>query len=202
MLEQLNHKLFLFINATPDSSPTMIWLAVFIAKYLVFIYPITLAICWLWGKEEAITHQRTVVSKSCIAFAFGMAASYILGILVPHARPFVEGFGYNFLYHAPTESFPSNHGIAVFTFALAFILWHRIWSGVCLIVIACAIAWSRVYVGVHWPIDMIGAFLVSLLGCAFSQVFWGLYGERLQSKLTRLYQFCCAFLIRKGLVKN
>ncbi|AOM40716.1 undecaprenyl-diphosphate phosphatase [Xenorhabdus hominickii] len=202
MLEQLNHNLFTFINATPDSSPVMISLAILIAKYFVFIYPITLATLWLWGKEEAITNQRIVVSKSCIAFAFGITASYIIGIFAPHARPFVEGFGHNFLEHAPTESFPSNHGTAVFTFALAVIFWHRTWLGACLMIIACAIAWSRVYVGVHWPIDMVGAFLVSLMGCAFSQVFWSLCGDPIQSKLTRLYQFCGAFFIRKGWIKN
>ncbi len=168
MLEQLNHDLFTFINATPDSSSTMIWIAVFIAKYCVFIYPITLAICWLWGREETITSQRIVVSKSCIAFTLGIIMSYTLGVVVPHARPFVEGFGHNFLYHAPTESFPSNHGTAVFTFALAFLFWHRLWSGLCLIVLACAIAWSRIYVGIHWPIDMIGAFFSQLTSvCTF-----------------------------------
>ncbi|CCW29504.1 putative undecaprenyl-diphosphatase ybjG [Xenorhabdus nematophila F1] len=202
MLEQLNHDLFTFINATPNSSSTMIWIAVFIAKYCVFIYPITLAICWLWGREETITSQRIVVSKSCIAFTLGIIMSYTLGVVVPHARPFVEGFGHNFLYHAPTESFPSNHGTAVFTFALAFLFWHRLWSGLCLIVLACAIAWSRIYVGIHWPIDMIGAFLVSLLACALSQICWNLYGQHLQSKLIQLYQFCGAFFIRKGWIRN
>ncbi|WP_099136704.1 undecaprenyl-diphosphate phosphatase [Xenorhabdus budapestensis] len=202
LLEQLNHDLFTLINATPDSSPGMIMFSIFVAKYMVYIYPTTLAICWLWGKKEAISHQRIVVSKSCIAFAFAMTVSAIIGMLVPHVRPFVEGVGHNFLAHAPTVSFPSNHGTAVFTFALAFIFWHRIWSGFCLTVIACAIAWARVYVGVHWPIDMLGAFLVSLMGCAFSQIFWHLYGACLQSKLTYLYQFCCAFLIRRGWIQS
>ncbi|MDX7987568.1 undecaprenyl-diphosphate phosphatase [Xenorhabdus sp. 12] len=202
MLEQLNHNLFTFINATPDSSPAMILIAILIAKYCVFIYPATLAICWLWGKEKNIALQRIVVSKSCIAFALGITASYIIGILVPHARPFVEGFGYNYLLHAPTESFPSNHGTAVFTFSLAFLFWHRIWSGLCLLVIACAIAWSRVYVGVHWPLDMVGAFLISLLSCALTQMFWNVCGQQLQNKLIRIYQFICSFFIQKGWVKN
>ncbi|WP_426577752.1 undecaprenyl-diphosphate phosphatase [Xenorhabdus stockiae] len=202
MLEQLNHDLFNLINATPDSSSGMIMFSIFIAKYLVYVYPITLAVFWLWGKKEAISHQRVVVSKSCIAFAFAITASTIIGALVPHARPFVEGVGYNFLAHAPTASFPSNHGTAVFTFSLAFLFWHRIWSGLCLMVIACAIVWARVYVGVHWPIDMIGAFLVSLMGCAFSQIFWHLYGSFLQNKLTFLYQFFCSFLIKRGWVQS
>jgi undecaprenyl-diphosphatase len=32
----------------------------------------------------------------------------------------------------------------IFTFALAFLFWHRLWSGAVLMVVAVAIAWSRV----------------------------------------------------------
>ncbi|MDR0219143.1 MAG: undecaprenyl-diphosphate phosphatase [Enterobacteriaceae bacterium] len=202
MIEQLNHNLYTLINATPDSSSGMIMFAILAAKYLVLVYPITLAIFWLWGKKETISRQRIVVSKSCIAFAVAITMSSIIGALAPHARPFVEGIGYNFLPHTPTASFPSNHGTAVFTFSLAFTFWYRIRLGLYLMVIACVVAWSRIYVGVHWPIDMLGAFLVSLMACAITQIFWHLYGTYLQNKLTFLYHFCCAFPIRKGWMQN
>lgn len=42
------------------------------------------------------------------------------GTSFPHDRPFVENIGYNFLHHAADDSFPSDHGTVIFTFALAF----------------------------------------------------------------------------------
>ena len=42
--------------------------------------------------------------------------------------------------HAPDSSFPSDHGTAIFTFALAFLFWHRVWSGVLLMIVAVGIA--------------------------------------------------------------
>lgn len=63
-----------------------------------------------------------------------------MGHLFPHDRPFVNHIGYNFLHHAPDDSFPSDHGTVIFTFALAFIFWHRLWSGALFMAIAVAIA--------------------------------------------------------------
>ena len=35
--------------------------------------------------------------------------------------------------------------------------------GVAGLMVAMSVAWSRVYLGVHWPLDMAGALLVGLL---------------------------------------
>ncbi|AKA39784.1 undecaprenyl-diphosphate phosphatase [Yersinia ruckeri] len=201
-MEQFNHFLFSLINATPHSPEWAIAFATFVARDLINIIPLLMVGLWLWGSTEQMTLQRQAVSKTAIALVFAMLSAACIGMLFPHNRPFVEGFGYNFLPHAPDSSFPSDHGTAIFTFALAFLCWHRVWSGVTLLIIGLAIAWSRVYLGVHWPLDMVGAFLVAIVGCLFSQLLWNLFGENISTGLTHLYHRCFSFPISKGWVKS
>lgn len=202
LLEQLNLAVFSIINATPASSPLEISLAIIIAKYLVYLFPLSLLIYWLWGNEKHLQQQRTLVCKTAISLIIALSISWLIGVIAPHDRPFAAQIGYNFLDHDATPSFPSNHGTFVFTIALAYLFWHSNKKiGGILLGLSIAIAWSRIYLGVHWPIDMVGGFIVGLLSCGLSQILWSKGGEKLQSWIQQLYQFCFAYPIRKGWTK-
>jgi len=133
-----------------------------------------------------------------MALLYALAISWCVGQLLPHPRPFAIGLGHQFLHHAADDSYPSDHGTTIFTFALAFIFWHRLWSGVILMLAGIAIAWSRIYLGVHWPMDMLGGFLVGLLSCLASHLAWQIYGERMLAVINPLYRSLFALPIRKG----
>ena len=195
MLENINYALFALINATPSSSWWAIEVATFIAKDLIIIVPLLVVALWLWGPN-----QRQLVFK--VMLALSLSISWVIGHLFPHDRPFVDGVGYNFLHHAADDSFPSDHGTVIFTFALAFLFWHRVWSGALLLVIASAIAWSRVYLGVHWPLDMLGGLLAGMCGCLGAQLLWQSGGHGLYQRLQRLYRLCFSLPIRKGWVRG
>ncbi|MBX8997183.1 undecaprenyl-diphosphate phosphatase [Klebsiella aerogenes] len=197
MLENINYALFALINATPASSWWAIEVATFIAKDLIIIVPLLVVALWLWGPN-----QRQLVFKVMLALALSLSISWVIGHLFPHDRPFVDGVGYNFLHHAADDSFPSDHGTVIFTFALAFLFWHRVWSGALLLVIASAIAWSRVYLGVHWPLDMLGGLLAGMCGCLGAQLLWQSGGHALYQWLQRLYRLCFSLPIRKGWVRG
>lgn len=201
-MEELNRSLFLWINAIPTSPGWIISLAVFFARELIAIVPLLIVALWLWGAEGHVGAQRMLVIKTAIALLCAVVISWCMGNLFPHPRPFVIGLGHQYLQHSPDNSFPSNHGTAIFTFALAFLFWHRRWSGAVLIIIGLAIAWSRVYLGVHWPMDMVGGFLVAAIACLITQIVWHFCGQRLLQNILTLYRIIFAFPIRKGWVCN
>ena len=67
------------------------------------------------------------------------------------------------LVHAPTDgSFPSGH--AATSFAAAAVLtyaWPRWWPA--FLLLALGIGFSRVYVGVHYPLDVVGGAVLGIL---------------------------------------
>ena len=75
--------------------------------------------------------------------------------------------------HLPGSAygFVSTHTAAAFAFAIfGALLLHRRWSTIALPLWACAVAYSRVYLGVHFPGDVVGGALWggALAGVAYS----------------------------------
>ncbi|WP_380181734.1 undecaprenyl-diphosphate phosphatase [Kalamiella sp. sgz302252] len=201
-MEALNRSLFLWINATPETPSWLISLATLTARDLITVVPVLIVALWLWGPEHQLGSQRRLVLKTAIALGGALTVSWLIGSVYPHPRPFVMGVGHQFLAHDATESYPSNHGTIIFTFAIAFLCWHRIWSGIVLLAVGLAIAWSRIFLGVHWPMDMLGGLLLGMLSCLAAQVAWHFCGQRLLNNISVLYRLLFAFPIRKGWVRE
>ena len=67
------------------------------------------------------------------------------------------------LVHVPhSGAFPSGHAATAFACATVLAYWDRRLA-VPAYVLAAAIAWSRVYVGVHWPLDVLGGAVLGVL---------------------------------------
>jgi len=67
------------------------------------------------------------------------------------------------LVHVPhSGAFPSGHAATAFACATVLACWDRRLA-VPAFVLAAAIAWSRVYVGVHWPLDVLGGAVLGVL---------------------------------------
>jgi undecaprenyl-diphosphatase len=61
-----------------------------------------------------------------------------------------------------TGSFPSGHSATAFACATV-IAWGSPRLAVPVFVLAALVAWSRVYVGVHWPLDVLGGAALGVL---------------------------------------
>jgi undecaprenyl-diphosphatase len=88
----------------------------------------------------------------------GVAESSLLKAVIPRERPHDHP-----LVAVPhTHSFPSGHACSAFaaaTVLAGLVPRGRIWF----YLLAAAIAFSHVYVGVHWPLDVLGG---AVLGTA------------------------------------
>ena len=108
------------------------------------------------------------------------------------------GLGHTFIEHAPDSSFPSDHGTLFASVALT--LWlSRLKGYAALIALAgLAIAWARVFIGVHFPFDMAGAVLVACIAFAVVSPLWSLAGEAVTRGLIVLYRKLLAWPIGRG----
>jgi undecaprenyl-diphosphatase len=92
------------------------------------------------------------------------------------ARPFATGgLNVNLLFYRPTDpSFPSNLSAVVFGLALAVWLMNKK-TGTWLLVMAFVACFARVYVGIHYPSDILGGFAFAVAGVAVAYfLFWAL----------------------------
>ena len=75
-----------------------------------------------------------------------------------------------------TGAFPSGHSASAFACATV-IAWASPRLAVPAFVLAALVAWSRVYVGVHWPLDVLGG---AALGVLVATALLKLVGDRPQ----------------------
>ena len=102
-----------------------------------------------------LTARRLILVWAVAAIGAGEIASDLLKAAIPRSRPHVDA-----LVHRPhTHSFPSGH--ATISFACATVLGAAAPRlRLPLYLLAAAIGWSRAYVGVHYPLDVIGGALL------------------------------------------
>lgn len=125
---------------------------------LLFIALALLMLCWKSTRKAGFT--------ALLALAVGaICTNLILKNLVCRPRPWLDVAG---LLPLVTEndpnSFPSGHTTAAFAFACA--LWRtapKAWMKWTALAAAVLMGFSRLYVGVHYPTDVLTGVLIGLL---------------------------------------
>jgi undecaprenyl-diphosphatase len=199
-MEALNLALFDLLNAAPDAAPGWLLVAEIGAVYLIWTIPALLVIGWLLGSDRL----RETLLEAFMATLFALAASWLIGLLWPTPRPFMVPIGHSFLDHAPTPAFPSNHLTIMLTMAVSLMLHGRTRRiGRYLLLLALPVAWARIYLGVHFPQDMLGA---AVLAAAMALLVGANRGWLVQPFYRRVARrlFHCLFapLIARGWVER
>lgn len=159
-LESWNRDLFMHINAKSHLGISTYIITKFLAKVLIYFIPVFLIINWIWGNRK----QRETVFFACLSTVIVLLINYIIGLLWYHPRPFVEGIGNTYLLHNPDSSFPSDHMTIMWTIGLCFLMNSKsyLW-GIVILVMSLLTGWSRIFLGIHYPFDILGSIVISTL---------------------------------------
>ena len=162
----LNDQLFLAINASAHPPSVLLAIGLFCASWLVPLAVLLFVVLWVRKPAD----ERSALIVATAVMLIGLGVNQVLGALYFHPRPFMIGLGHQYLPHPADNSFPSDH--ATFLWSLGFTLLAlgrlRRW-GIALTFAGFGVAWARIYVGVHFPLDMLGSFIVSLMAALLAR---------------------------------
>ena len=157
-IELWDQSVFLSLNAGAQAPAFVIIIAKILANWSIYLAMVLMIYAWV---QRGRLVRFALLDATCAAL-IGLGIAQGITAIWYHPRPFEIGLGRQILDHAAEASFPSDH--ATFMFSLAIPLLCRVGSrrwGVALLLLGFAVAWSRIYLGVHFPLDMLGAFGVA-----------------------------------------
>ncbi|MDB5204557.1 MAG: phosphatase family protein [Candidatus Taylorbacteria bacterium] len=142
-------------------------LFIFGAKYLFILSFIIAGVYFLKQSWES---KKKIVLLGLISVIIIYAIAFIAGQLYNDPRPFVIEHFTPLIPHDPDNGFPSDHVLMVSAITAVVYFFNRKISFI-LLGISILVAISRVYVGVHHPIDVIASVVFSFVGASITYTF-------------------------------
>jgi undecaprenyl-diphosphatase len=168
-MDLLNQKLFYLIYNFGKENFLLVDFEVFLAKYLSYF--LVLFFVYLIFSEKFYHEKKVKLSKQVKLFLFLetiLALILSRGIITelirffyPIKRPF-DVLGIKSFIFESGSSFPSGHSAFFFALATIIFIWNKKY-GLIYFILGIINGLSRIAVGVHWPLDILGGFVIGIL---------------------------------------
>lgn len=160
----MNQSLFNYIYSFAGKNPLIDGMGIFLANYLTYF--LVLGFLLLVLTEDGLRRKiyRLMEGILAVLLSRGIITEGIR-FFYHHPRPF-EFYGFAPLTPESGWSFPSGH--MTFLFALVGVVWYidRRW-GIVYFLLSLVVGIARIYVGVHWPFDIIAGMAIGILSAIF-----------------------------------
>lgn len=151
----MDNSLFRWINRLANRTSWAHGFFTSYAKYGIALFAVLLVAAYLDGRQlddlRAIAGSVWAAGAALAALGIGQ----LIGGAIDRARPYEAMTGIHLLVDKTTDfSFPSDHATAAGAVAVGLLLTNRRW-GIVAAVLAVVMALTRVYVGAHYPGDVL-----------------------------------------------
>jgi undecaprenyl-diphosphatase len=150
----------------------------------------------LWFVPSPVTPrglERRLVLYALLTAVIALSINQVIGHLWLRPRPFMAHQVTLLIAGSHDASFPSDHATLGFGLALPVLVRRRDW-GLALLCGAVVLGFARVFVGVHYPGDIAGAFVVALVS---TLIVWGLRGA-LEMPVELILRLCSRLRLASG----
>lgn len=158
----MDYTLFKAINgvsgsAVPDAIVT--FLARDLAQVMMALVALLFLVPWSRHRDE----RRSGAAVATVAAGLALEINQPIAHLIDRARPYVAHptAAHLLIARSPDPSFPSDHATGAFALAAGIWLYDRT-LGSMLLGLAAAMAFSRVYVGTHYPSDVLAGAAIGI----------------------------------------
>ncbi|MCZ8494337.1 undecaprenyl-diphosphatase [Priestia megaterium] len=152
----MNYELFKMIHGMAGHNVLLDEFMVFCTSNAIYIFGIALLLIWLFGKE----YYKKSAFYAGLTGLVALCINYLITLIYYEPRPFVAHHVHTLISHAADASFPSDHTTGAFAIAMLMWLRHKKIGGV-MILFALLTGFSRIWVGHHYPFDVLGSIIVA-----------------------------------------
>lgn len=176
----MNMELFRLINNLAHKNMLLDKTMLFFSQYVPYMFMAVTIIVFVLGIKQKKCEYREIAFSTVVITVINLMINLIIRSIFHVDRPFVHNEVNLLLPHDSASSFPSNHATGTMSIALGLGKYNRI-LGIIMTILSIIVGFSRVYVGDHYPMDVIGAYIIVY---ATSYI----YNLKLISKVENLYE--------------
>jgi len=176
---KMNLEIFRLINNLANKNATLDKIMIFFSNDVPYIFMAAIVIVFILGLKQKECQYRKIAISTVLITAINLMINLIIRSVFYIDRPFVHNKVNLLLPHDSASSFPSNHATGTMSIALGLGKYNRILGWV-MTVLSIIVAFSRIYVGHHYPMDIVGAYIIVFITNY-------IYNTKLRSKVENFY---------------
>ncbi len=140
-------------------------IAIFLAEYSPYLFIGVEVYLYFIARKR---HEALLAFYSML---LALMINQIIGLFYFHNRPFMDGLGRTIFQHVAENSFPSDHTTFMLAIACSlFLSLHTRKVGLLLIFVGIIGGSFRVFIGVHYPFDIMGGIFVGAISAIIMQL--------------------------------
>jgi len=157
----LDQQIFLAIFHLAGQRVWLDTLAIFFSQAIPYLLFISLLIFVVMAKQKKRELIMLAMAAGACVLSRGIIVS-LIRLLWHRDRPFLVLHLNPLIPYSNEASFPSGHAAFLFALALVVLFYHKK-IGILFLFLAAISSLARVYVGIHWPSDILVGAIVGIL---------------------------------------